>query len=1160
MLADLLGPLGGAEEEFAGENPIDRYPLGRLAPRGDVVEPEVHDELAEVAAGDLADTDTEPSAPNVPSLNPSALGFTACVAGEVTELLVTAEWGRYRQVRSEREESAGRAVWRRFPMAGEVRMPLVDGLLPALAVTPEQPNVVVRGRARRHKDVWLVSLFLENREPQPEPKKRHAPAWLFQVALAAAGVGGEAVFRPRPEQFTGGDEEDRQERRMLAMTYRFGPEFAVGSGTAVRVQPAPGEDPTRALRISTSTVPAFEVPSTDVPDPERDPDLPFLADVVLDMKQLAELADGPAEVLLDRVRPLLTGYRQWIDARAAEIGDPGQHLDGYATQAKQAIAAARRAANRIEAGLNTLATDGNARSAFGFANQAMYLQRVHTMATARRRETPEELLDDALCAVDLPRNRSWRPFQLAFILLNLPSLADPTHSERTEGDHAALADLLWFPTGGGKTEAYLGLTAFTLAIRRLQPVLPGFDATGGLAVLMRYTLRLLTIQQFERATTLICAAETLRRQDPGRWGGNPFRIGLWVGGRVTPNTTKGAEAWVNQQRKGSYVRHGGGSPHQLSNCPWCGTAIEPGRGIEVDMVRRRTYVVCPDVCCPFGGHSYESCPDPAERRGLPVLVVDEEIYRHPPALLIGTVDKFAQLPWKGETTALFGRVTQRCRRHGYLSEDLVGESCGGTNHPATANAQASAIEHGLPLLRPPDLVIQDELHLISGPLGSLVGLYETAVDRLCSWDHPRSRSRIRPKVVASTATVRRADRQLHRLFHRKTAVFPPPGLTAKDNFFARQRPTEVKPGRRYIGICAHGTRLKSTLIRVYVSLLGAAQKLHEKYGKNEVTDPYMTLVGYFSSLRDLGGMRRLVEDDVSSRLTKAHQRGLARRYDVELKELTSRLTSDRIRPLLDQLEVRFPRAKGTGKPKPIDVLLATSMIAVGVDVSRLGLMVVTNQPKSTAEYIQATSRVGRDKAPGLVFTVYNWARPRDLSHYERFGHFHATLYRYVEALSVTPFADRALDRGLTGVLASLVRHLEQQYNGNTRAKDFARTSDRAAEIYRHLTTRAEAVSRTTRLRVDDLLNTRLDHWEQERGKPASKLVYRQPQQVDAEHGLLHRPGLQAWRLGTCPNSLRDVEPSVPLLLQPVDKAPPPEPPFVRPATVTPPQSTQEAEA
>jgi len=261
----------------------------------------------------------------------------------------------------------------------------------------------------------------------------------------------------------------------------------------------------------------------------------------------------------------------------------------------------------------------------------------------------------------LPPGRSWYPFQLAFILLNLPSTTDLNHPDRSHPTEA-IADLLWFPTGGGKTEAYLGLTAYTIGLRRLQGVVEGRDGMHGVAVLMRYTLRLLTLQQFQRATALICACETIRRTDEATWGSDPFRIGLWVGMRNTPNKTADSEEAIKQHRE-SRMR-GSGTPHQLTNCPWCGSKIDPGRNIQVERYekgRGRTFIKCGDTLgrCDF-----------SKGEGLPVVVVDEEIYRRLPTLLIATVDKFAQMPWKGEVQMLFGQVNGYCERHGFRSPDL----------------------------------------------------------------------------------------------------------------------------------------------------------------------------------------------------------------------------------------------------------------------------------------------------------------------------------------------------------------------------------------------------------------------------------------------------------------------------------------------------------
>jgi hypothetical protein len=393
---------------------------------------------------------------------------------------------------------------------------------------------------------------------------------------------------------------------------------------------------------------------------------------------------------------------------------------------------------------------------------------------------------------------------------------DPRHRDRS------VADLLWFPTGGGKTEAYLGLTALVLASRRLQPTDAKLDHRSGTAVLMRYTLRLLTIQQFQRASALLCACEVIRKQEPTVWGEEPFSIGLWVGASVTPNSFDDSKAAIETLRKPQPVFEG--SPYQVLYCPWCGTDITPDYYVCDDDLRR-TLVKCPNADCPFSWKS---------ELGLPVLLVDEEIYRHPPSLLLATVDKFAQMAWNGRIQSLFGRVVRECPRHGFISA--------GEDHPQkhteTKSWPGTAAHPVQKPLAPPDLIIQDELHLIAGPLGTLVGIYETAVDSLCtSLDGD---VRIRPKLVASTATIRRASRQIQALFDRDVAVFPAQGLDAEDTFFGRTDPE--RPGRLYMGVFAAGKSVKTTLVRTYAAILSRAA--FEYDGDPAAADPYMTLVGY----------------------------------------------------------------------------------------------------------------------------------------------------------------------------------------------------------------------------------------------------------------------------------------------------------------------------
>ena len=717
------------------------------------------------------------------------------------------------------------------------------------------------------------------------------------------------------------------------------------------------------------------------------------------------------------------------------------------------------------------------------------------------------------------------------MLVNLPSLTDLHHPDRSH-ETDAVADLLWFATGGGKTEAYLGLTAYTLALRRLQGMVEGRRGDHGVAVLMRYTLRLLTLQQFQRAAALICACETIRRADMPKWGETPFRLGLWVGGKTTPNKLAGAANSLRQRNVGGRPS-GTGSPLQITSCPWCGS--------EIREQHLRVYEAPSDIgrCVTYCGDSLGRCEFTernSPKEGLPVMVVDEEIYRRPPSLLIATVDKFAQMPWNGQTQMLFGKVNQVCDRHGFLSPEVDD----GSSHPAR-NGLPSVKNRPHGPLRPPDLIIQDELHLISGPLGSMVGLYEAAVDELCSWEVDGKK--VRPKVVASTATIRRAPDQVQKLFVRKLEVFPPQGTSIRDSFFALQRSTGPEyPGRRYLGVSAFGRRYPVAMIRSYVAHMGAAQALYETY--DSLADPWMTLAGYFNSIRELAGTRRLVEDDIRARLRDADQRGLAKRRVRALEEMTSRKSGTDIPKILERLEATFSKAleaqraleRQANKPMtsavPYDVVLATNMISVGVDIERLGLMLVAGQPKNTSEYIQATSRVGRSNdGPGLVCTVFNWARPRDLSHYERFEHYHETFYKHVEALSVTPFSARALDRGLSGVMVALMRLWDDHLNANLKAGEVADADPLWAKVFDVLIKRGANATHDPAVaaRIKDMLNRRRDDWlSRVHNQKDHKLTYKA--EGGATVGLLVQAGDTGWPRFTCLNSLRDVEGTVDLVL------------------------------
>ena len=1046
---------------------------------------------------------------------PSSLGFTFCLAGDAESVELEARWGRYERGNSATElsEKTGKPAkaWIRIPSGGIRLLAMKEGAIAPFAIDAECPEVLVQGvvRPKLPKGDRLVTVFLVNNQPKPEESQD--AAWVFQPEIIVRSREHSPVFRRRPVLDADGNDPERE---ALEMLYRMRVEFAVGHGVSVHAETAP-DDPEHAVEVRTVVMPQHELQVTETPglDPRDRPAMRRLVDEgFLDMEKLAAL---PRAELVVALEILTDDYITWIGDQTARIS--GECAD-YTVAAEQAVARCAAISARLQEGIEVLTNSDAALESFRFANRAMARQRIRSIYALNRRRGGKVTLAE----LEIVKNRSWRPFQLAFILLSIPALANPKHRDRTQSLEA-FADLLWFPTGGGKTEAYLGVAAFTMAIRRLQGNLGGYDAGRGLAVIMRYTLRLLTIQQFQRATTLLCAMEMLREESAEslqKWGKEPFTLGLWVGNKVTPGNTEQCSKIIEAVRDGQLTY--GSTPAQLTFCPWCGSSILEGRDIVVDRSEGRTSICCGDPLqqCEFSRGK--------RRTGLPVVVVDTEIYHRPPSMLIGTVDKFAMMAWRGETRTLFGRAKQECPRHGLIWPDWL---CAG-NHPKKGLLPATKMQT-ISRIRPPDLIIQDEFHLISGPLGTMVGLYETAIDELSAWK--LDDKTIRPKVIASTATVRKAKEQVHNVFLRHVAVFPPHGLDIEDNFFSVQRPVAEKPGRIYLGICSPGSSRPAVLIRLYVALLTAAQSLFVRFG--QAADPYMTLVGYFNSLRELGGMRRLAEDDVQTRafrvqMSRVRRPGLSQRSLRVVDELTGRVSSKAIPRKLDQLEVQFKAAWAKGETRAMDVVLATNMFSVGVDVSRLGLMAVNGQPKSTAEYIQATSRVGR-VFPGLVCTVLTWSRPRDLSHYETFEHYHATFYKHVEAQSVTPFAPRALDRGLTGTMVSLLRLSDETLNpnlgaGQLKAVGKAEATDAKASI----SDRAWKVTDKAGVKTaaEGMLADRIDRWVKEATKAGRRLGYETEWKQGDVFALLKKPGLQRWDELTAPMSMREVEPGVNLIM------------------------------
>ncbi len=1222
---ELIGPADGATEVLTTP-PDDRYLLGRIAPTrltGAADDPEaaastgapvtgVEEETASASSEEDPGEDADDEPVRRGLMIPASMGLRFQVPADPAELeavTVRVSWGTYETAGRDDEDSASAPAppgpaggggsritrYHRVPHSRTLRLTLAD-------LTPgrTQDHVLdgdVTLRVDSHRDSspaggpagrYLIELALCN--DRTTPKRIPVPAWMFQTRIDV-DAGERDVFLPVHDPLlppapgmrpAAGSEEAR-----LELQYRDRLEFAVGRTCSAdwSLRPArPGEPvPRRAFRVSTTWMPTVETPQTaaaGVPGAE------------LNMRALAAAAaqapdaagPGGPDPLRGALEPVVAAYAAWLDEQEAAVAALPEHLRGTGAEA---LAEARQVLGQLAEGLDHLLTDPEARRCFAFMNRVMADQRVRSQIAAARAVDPGLGVEDAEARIleeDYPHH--WRVFQLAFILMQLPALTDPALPRRS-GDLAA-AQLLFFPTGGGKTEAYLGLAAYAFAIRRRQGLLDTpdgpIDGRAGVTVLMRYTLRLLTSQQFQRATTLVCAAELARREDPATWGAEPFRIGLWVGTAVSPKRVKEAEEELKRLRE-----RGGGAGHrfsalQLGHCPWCGLALSPDNVVVGDVVvgdvgqsADRVVVRCPDEFgeCPFS-EGDGNVPD-----GLPVLTTDEEIYRLAPAFVIATVDKLARLAREGHAAALFGHVARRCERHGYvphLDHDGASDFDGctladGGRHRARGNLPAAGIRPAT-RLRPPDLIIQDELHLITGALGTTVGLFETAVEAMCAWSAPGGRP-ARPLLVASSATVRNVADQVRSLYGRDVTIFPPQVLDASDTFFSRTVPVDdAHPGRLYVGLSTTGVRLTAAEIQTTQTVMAGAQLLLDRLGR--AADPYMTLVGYFSATRELAGMARYVQDDIQTGLAKpGRDCRLPRRRGTDfgalhLGELTSRIASTDITATLDRMALTFDpdvdstaaraaaaaaaqagKKVGRRRPEanPYDVVLATSMLQVGVDVSRLGLMLVVGQPKNTAEYIQATSRVGRDanRRPGLVITLGNWARPRDLAHYEQFRHFHETFYARVEPLTVTPFSVTSIDRGLDGALVAAARVTQAgRSDGLNPEHDAGRITEQEDAIDRlaqDLAARIGAAAGEEESRyARERLTSRVGEWRRRRRQVADKdgeLVYERGADNSRRFALVRAAeaaGSRGPRREDAPfvvaGSMREVQPEINLLVSP----------------------------
>ncbi|MGL1957959.1 MAG: helicase C-terminal domain-containing protein [Colwellia sp.] len=975
-------------EHLIGEKPLNRFFTGFLFPIGsETVETESSDDYE----GDDESQTTQQVKEKKRYLPPSSAGFSFFITGENIHLRVFHNAVNFslenkkdnlnQKFTPEREHK-----WKCQPLCGVDGHEEVFYSPQDISDTYLESKVIFDGLGkidalwRKYKNGFIVTITLTNTQLLPYDKNQTSrdkiddenSLSLFQVKFRCIVEEGTLERYPSQERVLLTEEE-----KELELRYKDSLIYGVGHGVAADW----GTNSEQKMEIWSDFLPSVEVPQVTADTAGGNLkvlEFGFLSKCEEDSSVISVLTD------------FVDNYENWI-AEQQEKALLEEDFDQRT--AKNIVDKMSIAKDRMRKSLTVLEQDDSAKTAFAIMNQAMQLQMISNDRNSGRYKEGKVY--------------QWRPFQLAFVLMVLESSIDENSEFREE------VDLIWFPTGGGKTEAYLGVMAFLFIYRRLS-----YPASyGGTVAIMRYTLRLLTSQQFLRACKVISALEIIRKNNEASLGKAPISIGLWLGGASSPNTIYQANEYLKKQDYSKFV---------LSSCPWCGDKFSHE---NYKIVAEDFHFTCTNKQCDLGKE---------DNNVLPYNVVDESLYNNPPSLLIATVDKFARLAWEERTASFFGKNGNR----------------------------------------PPELIIQDELHLISSALGSVVGMYEAGIDTLFI------AKGVHAKYIASTATIKSAAKQVKSLFARNMQLFPPSGLRFEDSYFAKTVPVEEESGRLYIGYLAPKLSKNSCLEPLAATLLAAPTKLFNDVSLERYLDSWWTQIIYHGSLKGVNNSHTVFQGGAKSHLINLTKECLIleleeeykgwyedprrrssgldfdsflgkteteinsvliknqvppelqiifRKYlpirDISLGALTSKRTADETAQIFETL------SKDKNEEESLDVALATNMISVGLDVSRLALMIINGQPLTTAEYIQASSRVGRSETPGVVFINYYKTQARSLSHYENFRAYHDSFYRYVEPSSLTPFTYQVCSRALHASLIIALRYsgiglLENNKAGN----------------------------------------------------------------------------------------------------------------------------------
>lgn len=953
---DLIGPIS-TNETLKNDEPLNYYAMGMLWPMRKASSTSSYDYDVDADEDENIEDATEVVDDGISNSNkykPSTMGLTFAIPSSCEVIDFTFSFAKYTHEPIEGEEFTEH-YYTHNPMEVALQIDIPTDVSDIYHYIDDEFGIKITLYLRKimPNKAKLVSISVSNTAVASSEKIQQNTNTLFQSQIKInSKTGFVPVYMLNHTAHTGDD-------LINDMLYKDVENYAYGHGCSTHFDRSNNT-------ISSEFMPCEKVyqmmPNST--SNTRMLSLKFWCDV--------DVTTGCKELVL-----FVEEYKKWLDTQIEQV----ENYQDYKDATTITFDNIRVCIDRLTNAVNLLSENKKAFQSFVLMNEAMLLQRVKTKR----------------CSED---SVSWYPFQLAYILQVIP---DIVHEDSKYRDYV---DLLWFPTGGGKTEAYLGVAGFTIFYSRLTNKLDN----DGVTVFMRYTLRLLTIQQFERSASLICACEFLRKKY--NFSSKEISIGLFIGRSMTPNSLREAKLTLENKRKNSDYKISESNPMQLDKCPWCGSLID----ISCYNIDKQMTISC------------KNNPNCDFYSGFPIYLIDDDVYLKRPTLVLGTIDKFARITWEERAKNLFDY--------------------------------------------PIKLVIQDELHLISGPLGSLSGIYEIAVDAL---------SKVAPKVIASTATVKMAQSQIKSLYNKEMLQFPPNGLSAHDSFFAVISDETKRPARTYLGLCELGGSVTDLMVRVYANLL-FLKELFKKQGKPDaIIDHFYTTVGYFNAIKDLGASSSIISDRVNAHVQSLIKRKFkleAERYSLDSRniswwirhdELTSRKSSTQIKETLTNLEKSYDEGG-------YSYVLASNMLSVGIDINRLGVMTVYNQPKSNSEYIQATSRVGRQN-PGLVLMMYNSNRSRDKSHYEQFSFYHKSFYRYVEATSVTPFSTRAIEKALHCVFIALVRHTVSGMQANEAACNFRADRAGVESVKEFILKRVRSIYPTSEKIAEEWLDAVISEWE-----------------------------------------------------------------------------------